>query len=1540
MKKNIESIYPLSPMQQGMLFHTLQNPDEGMYFEQFACTLKGGLEKAVLRQACQRVLDHHPVLRTAFVWKGQTRQLQVVFRQVDLPWTDLDWRDVPAPAQAARLAEFMQADRGRGFELEKPPLTRMALIRLADEAYRFVWSHHHMLLDGWSLPLVLKDIFSSYEFLRRGEAPPLAPSRPYKDYIAWLQKQDLLEAETFWKETLAGFTAPTPLSALLGQRLPGEAGGYTEHTFALTPEVTARLQRLARQHRLTLNTLVQAAWGLLLSRYSGTRDVVFGSTVSGRPPALPGVESMVGLFINTLPLRVTVDPAERLIPWLQSLQARQAEMRQYEYTPLVQIQNWSPIPPGVSLFESILVFENYPLETTFRQAQLSLEVTDVQGSERTNYPLTLVVCPPALNEQEGALSLKMHYDGQQLDGRAVRRASDHLGVVLNAWAADPELRLENVPTLTGEERHRLLLDWNDTERAFSGPRLLHQLFEQQAEQNPAAVAVCQVGEGQEAPERQALTYRQLDQRANQVAHRLRELGVGPDVKVGVCAGRSVETVAGVLGVLKAGGAYVPLDPEYPNERLAFMLQDAGISLLLTQAPLLDRLSEGKAQVLCLDRDEASVDRQPITRPENLAEPENLAYVIYTSGSTGEPKGVMVSHANICNLVWAQIPAFDLSPESRVLQFASLNFDASVSEIFCTLSAGASLYLAPQSVLASGQSLVDWMRQEKITTVTLPPALLAVLEPDRLPALKTLVSAGETCHWEVAGRWADGRRLLNFYGPTEATIGTCYQRVTGRQPALTVPIGRPIDNVRLYVLDPDMKLVPLGVPGELYVGGAGVARGYLGRPGLTAASFVPDPFGPEPGGRLYRTGDLVRYLPDGSLAFLGRIDHQVKVRGFRVELGEIEAALVRHPDVSEAVVVARTDRPGDKRLVAYFVATSTPPPSLRRLRRFLGGWLPEHMVPGTFVVLDALPLTPSGKVDRKALPAPERPMQGADFVPPRNPVETQLAEIWGQVLGVEQVGVHSNFFELGGDSILSIQVVARASQAGLHLSVKQIFQYPTITELAAVVGTDSKIDAEQETVTGEAPLTPIQHWFFEQNLPEPHHFNQAFLLEARQPLRPALLEKTLAHLLRHQDALRARYERAGEGWRQRFLAPDGEVPFSTVDLRPVPAGDRLDAIQSAAAEAQRSLDLSGGPLMRTIYFDPGPQEPGWLLWVIHHLLVDGVSWRVLLEDWQTAYRQLEGGQAVQLPPKTTSYKRWAERLVKHARGGGLEQELDYWLGELQKPAASLPLDEPAGVADNTQANACMVTVSLDAQQTQDLLQQVPKAYRAEINDVLLAALAQTLARWTGQAALLVDLEGHGRQELFEGVDVSRTVGWFTALYPFRLAVEPEWEPEQALRWVKEHRRAVPHRGVGYGLLRYLHPDQEVRRALSQLPQPQVSFNYMGQFDQSFGDGALFVPSTAASGSPISPQARRTHLLDVAGGVTRGQLELALVYGQTAHRRATIEGVAERLLQALQEIIGHSRRPGIKSLAPSDFPGARVEQKELDRLMSVIGKKVKK
>ncbi len=1389
--KTIADIYPLSAMQQGMLYHTLREPESGVYYEQFVFDLGGPLDVEAFRQAWEQVQRRHSVLRTTFRWQGVARMLQVVHRRLELPFISRDWRDRGTGQQRQDLESHLASCRSAGFDLEAGPLWGVELIRQSETTWWCVFNSHHALWDGWSLPVILQELLQGYEAALGGRRLSLPAARPYRDYIAWLERQDRQAAESFWREQLSGLNSATPLGVerMITDAEPGPA----EVAVPLGAALSDRLREFARRRRLTLNTLLQGAWAFLLSHYSGQDDVIFGATTSGRPAELAGVEGIVGLFINTLPVRVRVDGDRRVEDWLSQLQQRQLAARQFEYCSLVEVQSWSEVPAGNPLFESLLVFENYPVSDELRNSHWGgLSVRGVESHEQTNYPLTVAVVPAA------TVGLKFQYDRSRFERQTIERMAGHLQTVLEGVVSAPGSRLSELPLLTGKERRQLLVEWNDTAADYPRDKCIHQLFEEQVRRTPDAVAV--VFEDRE------LTYAQLNAQANQLAHYLRQLGVGPEILVAICVERSLEMVVGLLGILKAGGAYVPLDPDYPAERLAFMLEDTRSPVLLTQQALQQRLPASNAQVVCLDADWQQIAQRSEANLLTQANADNLAYVIYTSGSTGRPKGITMPVGALVNLLhWETSRSSVAALEMRTLQFASVSFDASFTECFTTFCRGGTLVLVSEVCRQDPYALLDFLRRERVDRVIISFAAFSQLaetaqrENCYFP-LREVISTGEQLVLSLAVKafvHETGARLINDYGPSE-THNVSWLSIRADQLErypIWPPIGRPISNTQMVVLDQNKNLVPEGVPGELYIGGAGLARGYLNRPDLTAEKFIPNPFSDAPGSRLYRTGDLCRWLPDGNLEFFGRVDHQVKIRGYRIELGEIESSLRAHNQIREAVVVAREDQPGEKRMVAYVVpaAEGGTTVSAAALREHLRAGLPTYMVPSAFVFLEALPLTPNGKLDRKALPAPDGHVElDGPYVPPRNPVEEQLCAIWQEVLRLERVGVHDNFFELGGHSLLATQVISRVRGAfQVELPVAALFTGATVAELADAL--------QQQLSTGVAvvvpPLTPQPR---EEEIPL--SFAQAAIVvpgstAPRQPAvqhtllrlqgrldRPAL-EHAWQRLVRGHEALRTRFEsRAGQP--RQVIEADAVLPLLTFeDLRP-PERSRTGSRSAAAAqyEASRPFDLSRGPLLR-VWLWQLSEEDHVLLVNLHHIISDGWSMGVLVREVSLLYSAFCAGQDDPLPPLSIQYADYAIWQRSWLSGEALEQQLRHWREQLAGvQVLELPTDHPrpAIAAGRGAAIDVHLPKSLSAGLKQLCLEQEVSLFM-----LLLSAWQVLLSRWTGQTDVVTGSPIANRtQRQTEGL-----IGFFVNTLAFRSDLSGDPRFSDLLRRVRERTLAA-------------------------------------------------------------------------------------------------------------------------------------------------------
>ena len=1043
--------YPLSAMQQSMLLSSMKLPGGGIYLLQYVGYLSESLQEADFRLAWARATQRHAVLRSAFSRQDSGEPIQEVHEQVTIPWQEEDWRSQSPEGQKNRLESFLKADRRGGFDLSSAPLLRIALFRQAEAAYVFVLTLHHAILDGRSITRLLAEVFEDYQTLGLGRNLNLPTPLPFRDHILALQKMDLSAAERFWRGELGDFTASTPL----GIENP-HASDQREELFGfedirLDRESTSRLKNLAAQNSVTLNTVIQGAWAILLSRYSNSEDILFGAVRACRHSPAGGSADILGMLINTIPLRVPVPESEFLIPWLKELRTRWIAMRQYETTPLVLVKQWSGVQRGLPLFESVLNFEYDSITSRLRNLGGAWEHRKIIQLQRSDIPLDLNVYA------EPELFFRLLYDCRRFTANDIQRILGHLVTLLNGMIENPDRSLGELPILTEPENHTLLVDWNQNQKEYPRDVLVHQLFEAQVERTPNRVAVVY--------EDQQLTYQELNQRANRVAYRLRSLGVRGDTLVGLCLDRSLEMLVGLLGILKAGGAYLPLDPVAPDARLKLLIEDANLGIVLTTSEHHSRLQNNGLRILNLDQDgwsEFPAEPNPISASTG----ENLANVLYTSGTSGKPKGVLVEHRQLIQYVHAAVDQYGMTNPGSFAMLQPLTVDSCQTMIFPALGWGGTLHLISRERTLDASALSEYLQSHPIDYLKIAPshlqALMSKVDPRALMPQRCLIIGGETSHWGLIDQLlalAPACTIWNHYGPTETTVGVLTYPVSSewkihRNISATVPLGKPLPNVQIYILDRGTRPTPIGVPGELYVGGGQVTRGYLNRPELTNGKFIPDPFRDIPGSRLYQTGDLARFLFDGTVEFLGRSDDQVKLRGYRVELGEIEAVLGMHPGVNGCLVlVHQQTEAGNPQLVAYVVARSGYHPSSEELISYARTQLPEVMVPTAVVMLSAMPRTEHGKIDRSALPLPKPDQFGGRsiYVAPVTPVEKAIAAIWSEVLGFDQVGIHDDFFDLGGHSLLAMQIVSRIqSVLGIDVPVEKLFELFTVAQLAAFI----------------------------------------------------------------------------------------------------------------------------------------------------------------------------------------------------------------------------------------------------------------------------------------------------------------------------------------------------------------------------------------------------------------------------------------------------------------------------------------------------------
>lgn len=1511
---NVEDVYGLSPMQQGMLFHCISEPNSGVFVEQICFALTGDLHVDVLRQSWDEVARRHPVLRQSVLWDGLDEPLQVVFNSAEVPWKELDWRGISKSKQAAKFKQVREYDRRQGVDLSSAPLMRMLLIRESENRSRVMWTFHHISLDGWSGPILLKEWFETYEALLEGRRPVLPPPFLYRDYIAWLKAKPAGSDETFWREYLQGFCEPNNIGCLpnaTARRSDQKAENpYQQSENYLSEQATQTLLRTARDCRVTLNTMIQGAWGLLLSRYTDSQDVVFGATSSGRPVELPGVEAAVGLFINTLPLRLGVDEQMSLRDWIATVQASSASIKDYEYSSLAKVQSWSEVGAGRELFDSVVVFENYPDGDDLGSALSQLKLSECEYFEQSNYPLALLVVPG------DKLRVILIHDSSRVSSIVAQGMLVHLVNLLVGFAESPEKSLRTISMFDAAEQQRLLGQGVGYCASPPEEETLLELFEKQIAANPEKTAATFSG--------QSITYGQWETAAESLALRLRQAGVVAGQRVGLHVERSIELVVGLLAILKVGGVYVPIDPAYPQQRKQYIVDDAKIEVLLTQKRLRKSSLGLAVRQLAIDDEAADPKGNALVVPHpevQTADDDAAAYVIYTSGSTGKPKGVSVSHRSVVHSTVARFSVYGNQPRAFLL-LSSIAFDSSLVGLFWTLAAGGEVVLPEQGMEQDMDCLEGLIFDRKVSHLLCLPSLYRLILENchqrSLDCLQTVIVAGEPCRfstWELHQQTVPRSELFNEYGPTEASVWATVHQFSDTDTSGPVPIGKPIPRMNVYLLDRLMRLTPLGTRGEIYLSGVGLAEGYLNAASLTDERFTTCQLPGLEQQRLYRTGDLAYFREDGNLVFAGRSDGQVKIRGHRIELSEIEDALGGFVGVRECVVTAQESEKGEgKRLVAYVVRSSGRSVQEQAIRDFLAIELPIHMIPSAFVYVDAIPHTVNGKVDFPSLPKPTA-VSSSKYIDPVSKSEVTLAKIWAEVIGVERVGTTDNFFSLGGDSILSIQMISRARQAGIHLQPKHIAKHPTIAELALVADLECKSSSDTES-TGEFLLSPIQHWFFENQFARPDHWNLTQRFELPEEYDAVALELSLGQVIAAHELLHAKFIQNKSG-RWSGVIPDDKPRFV---LESVAASllDRSD-FEAKCLQIQQSLSVERGPVFRVVCFQ---NETGAdrLLFVVHHLVVDAVSWQVILEDIESSF---SNNGVVERP--SCSFARYSQTLLAQADAEQVLTTAEKW-NAISAGAEQINWPLVDSEVPTTEASMNYLDTVVDAETTQALRSTANTAFNTTAQQLLVATVALSLAKWTDADNVPLVLESHGRNgDLVGDLDLTRTVGWLTELYPVLLSVDGK-SIERTVKAVKDELNQMGGISGHYGLLRHhASPDNRLKQSLAVIP---VLFNYLGiRAEQKsplrWVDGA--------DATSRAPENSRQHAIEINAVIKNDQLHMQWAFCRQRIERSTMEGLAADFSDQLRELLAICESAE-RGLTPSDFSDVDLSQEELDDFLA--------
>ena len=1554
---------PLSFSQQGIWFLAQMGVGNAFNFV-YQLPLQGQLNHALLEQSLIAIIQRHIPFRTRFIQKDGI-PLQKIRESIDFVLPLVKLQPLSKEEQSNEIAKIAKEQVIKEFDLEKDLLLRATLLQLQPEKntdkknFLLLLTMNHIAFDGWSMDIFRHELEIIYNTLLADKKPALSPLLiQYSDFSLWqrryLQGDVLKNKLAYWKQQLVD--VPHILQLPLDYIRPTNQSYQGSHVdFNISTRQTTLLKQLSQRYGATLFMTLLSIFQILLHTYTHQKKFLLATVIANRQQQ--ELESLIGLFINTLVLHADFSEPEagKALTFEQLLlRVQQITQNAYEHqdVPFERLIDELNVERNLSyhpLIQVMFVLQNTPLnEINLNGLETShLSINDTQS---TRYDLEF-----HLLEIDGKLKGTFIYSEDLFTKATIVRMTGHFLTLVNSILINHRQPINQLSLLTKSETQQILEEWNNTTTDYPNNLSIQQLFERQAIETPDAIALefTQTGKVSEKEQKKsAISYQVLNERANQLAHYLLSSGVKPHTPIGFCLDRSMDVFIGILSILKIGGIYVPLNPKDPKERLAFILQDTSILFLLSHSDFLPTLPEG-ITTLCLNLTQDLIAKESKYNLNNQSLPNDPVYIMYTSGSTGEPKGVRVTHQNVIRLVkntnYAQ-----LTKDEVFLQLAPISFDASTLEIWGAFLNGAKLVVMPPEE-PSLQELGKVIRQHQISILWLTAGFFHLMVDEHLEGLRPLrqlLIGGDILsplHIKKVLQQLPHCQVICAYGPTEnTTFTTCFAVEKINNVNIPIPIGRPIANTKVYLLNEEQQLVPVGISGELYTAGDGVALGYHNRPKLNKERFLPNPFGT---GSLYRTGDLARWMPNGNIEFLGRIDNQVKLRGFRIELSEIEIVLTNSLWVNESIVMMQKDHEQSthKYLVAYVIlkenkaSVQTMLSFQHPLHEYLSSKLPDYMIPTFFMVLNTLPLNANGKVDRAALPSIEKESKSSKeiFIAPINPIEIALVDIWCDVLGLTTIGIHDNFFELGGDSIIAIQLASRAKIVGIQLTPRQLFQAQTVAALAQIADITEREELTNvdTLIKGHVPLLPIQSWFFEHHPIALNHFNLSLIEDVKDiQLKRNLLLETITQWIRHHDALRLSYFYTDEaGWQQEYLTLSDDMMnnawwltlaencFCIIDLEHLDGLELRQALISHNASLQKSLDITKGRVLKVVWFKTGSNQPDRLLFIVHHLVADLVSLRLLIPDFWSLYSQIEQKKSPQLPSKSSSLQQWGQYLQKYAESKVLLGEMTYWLTLQKYFIEPLPVDYDFPPRTATFAEANKISCSFSVEETETLLQEIPSVYNTQINDILLTALTQTLVSWTEQSGVLIDLEGHGRENLTEVIDLSRTVGWFTSIFPIYLQLANDSQTlGDTIKSIKEQLRSIPQKGIGYGVLRYLNP--KTRKILMTLPQAQVSFNYGGQFKE-IGMESL--------GNEWSRETALKYKLNITGAVVDNKLSFNWLYSEKVYHERTIEKLNQDFIKSLRTLIKHCQSSEAGGYTPSDFPNiALTEQIELDSLLDVI------
>ncbi|MCY9332377.1 amino acid adenylation domain-containing protein, partial [Bacillus haynesii] len=1492
--------YRLSSAQK-RLYILCQAGSHVAYNMPFAMTIEGDFDIRRFENTLKNMVKRHESFRTSFVMiDGEV--MQQIEKEIDF---QVAYSDIGKESAEEKIKSFI-----RPFHLKKAPLLRAEVVKVNEREHLLMFDMHHIISDGVSTDIFVQELGALYE------GKSLEPFHiQYKDYAEWekshARRDELKRQEEYWLKTYKGDIPVLDLPTDHKRPLTKSSEGDTV-TAAIESETFRKLQHMAKENGVTMYMLLLAGYTALLSKYTGQEDIIVGTPAAGRNHE--DIQNLIGMFVNTLAIRNHPEGKKTFRHYLQEVKENtlQAyENQDYPFEELVEKVNIKRDMARNPLFDTMLVYHNTEVKPFAAEGLRSRLVEIKRGISKFDITVTA-------SEAAAGLRLEVEYSTTLFNKERMERLSEHLISLLEQAADHPDVAINQIDVLTKDERHRVLYDFNRTDGMFCKEKTIPELFEEQVEKMPDHPAVVFGDE--------TISYRELNEKANSLAFTLRQKGVGPDVVAGILTERSIEMIVGIMGILKAGGAYLPIDPAYPQERISYMLKDSNVSVLCAAGDV----DPGEAYAGDIIRIDQTGQNDHVENLKHDIKPQHLAYVIYTSGSTGKPKGVMIEHHSVNNLVHGLYERIyqHLDAHLNVALVAPYIFDASVKQIFAALLFGHTLCIVPRETAWDAMSLIEYYSKNNINVSDMTPAhlnMLAYVDKTELEFdLKELIVGGDALTPDVINSLFHkfpnlSCNITNVYGPTECCVDAASYQIEWEKVPQTpsIPIGRPLLNTSIYIVDKELRPQPIGIAGELCIAGEGVARGYVNRPELTAEKFVDHPF--EPGKKMYKTGDLAMWLPDGQIEFLGRADHQVKIRGYRIELGEVEQQLLTHEKIKEAAVIAGKDQNGSSYLCAYFASDQELPAA--DVRQFLEREMPDYMIPSYFVKLDRLPRTSSGKVDRNALPEADGTLiEGTRYDPPRNEIERKLVQVWREILGIEDIGISHHFFAAGGDSIKALQIISRLAKMNLKLEMKALFANPKIKDLSRLITEETRHRKHNKPVTGETELLPIQKRYFANNKEELNHFNQSFMLFRKDGYDENIVRTAFNKILEQHDALRMIYEEKdgdiiqyNRGYRENLFDLD------VYDVRGLDC--QAEKVFELATGIQKKSSIRKGKLVHLGIFRA--DEGDHLLIAIHHLVVDGVSWRILFEDFETLYLQALKDEPLDIGYKTDSYQEFARQLKKYAQSRMLLKEREYWQKALEADVPFIPAEK---LERDTFEHSTTLSIRIGPDVTANLLRNANKAYNTEINDILLTALIAAVRDITGENKLKVMMEGHGREDILDGVDITRTIGWFTTVYPVFIDLGEEKEISQNIKMVKETLRKIPNKGIGYGVLKYM--TEELQKIQTQAP---LSFNYFGEMNNDM-NRKVFSQSPFSPGESIGGKIVRHCAIEMNAISLNGELTIYTTFNQDQYQTSAIEQLNQSFKENLEKIVDHCVGKDGSDMTPSDYGDVSLGLEELERIQN--------